>query len=148
MARAIVMKRPMRADMPIALTLPLHFDLRLRKRRGRRLAVAVLLVLAAALVAASFLRPSNAERDNDASIGADSLSERLATLDIGDELIVEGCGSASTYEVAGLDIVDRTRVELAPDFGEDVVVLVADWPFEGGAIRDRWQYVVTARPRF
>jgi len=142
------MKRPMRADMPIALTLPLHFDLRLRKRRGRRLAVAVLVVIAAALVAAGFWSPSNPERANDASIRSDSLAERLATLAIGDELIVEGCGSAATYEVAALDIVDRTRVELAPDFDEDVVVLVADWPFEAGAIRDRWQYVVTARPRF
>ncbi len=143
------MKRPMRADMPIALTLPLHFDLRLRKRRRGRLAVAVLVVIAATLVAVGFWLPSNAEHDNDASIGSDSLSERLATLAIGDELIVEGCGSASTYEVAALDIVDRTRVVFAPpDADDDAVVLVADWPFEAGAIRDRWQYVVTARLRF
>jgi len=142
------MKRAMRADMPIALTLPLHFDLRLRKRRWRRWAVAVLVVIAATLVAAGLWLPSNAEHDNDASTGSDSLSGRLATVAIGDELIVESCGSASTYEVAALDIVDRTRVELAPDGDEDVVVFVADWPFEAGAIRDRWQYVVTARPRF
>ncbi len=51
------MKKPLRADMPIALTLPLHFDLRLRKRPWRRLAVAVLVAVAAALVAAGFWLP-------------------------------------------------------------------------------------------
>lgn len=56
------MKRPWRGDVPLAVSLPLHFDLRLRtRRRWRRLLVAALVALAAALLAAGFWLPAKAE---------------------------------------------------------------------------------------
>jgi hypothetical protein len=135
--------------MPLALTLPLHFDLHLRKRRWRRLAVGILVVLAVALLAVGFWLPAKAERGGEAFIGVDRGLGGAATLAIGDELVIESWdGSALTYEVAALDIVDGARVELEPSRTDDVIVIIADWPFEAGAIRDRWRYVVTARARF
>jgi hypothetical protein len=48
------MRRPLRGDMPIALTLPLHFDLglRARRRRLRRFLVAALALTVAVLLVA------------------------------------------------------------------------------------------------
>jgi hypothetical protein len=131
------MKRPLRGDMPIALTLPLHLDLRLRtrQRRWRRLAVGVLIALGVALLAAGLWLPAKA--------GA---SARLATLEIGDILVVERPdGSTMPYEVMARDVVDVTRAELQLDAVEGSVVLVTNWPFEAVEIGGTWRYVVTAR---
>jgi sortase A len=56
------MKKPLRGDMPLALTLPLHFDLRLRtrQRRWRRRRIAALAALGAALLAAGLWLPAKA----------------------------------------------------------------------------------------
>ena len=133
------MKRPMRRDMPIALTLPLHLDLRLRtrQRRWRRLAVGALVVLGVALLAAGFWLPAKA--------GA---SARVATLEIGDELVVARRGGAAlTYEVIALDVVDRERAELGLDADESIIVLVTGWPLDAPTVGGGWRYVVTARLR-
>jgi sortase A len=57
------MKRPLRGPMPLAVTLPLHYDLRLRprQRRWRRFALGVLIALGAALLAMGFWLPAKAE---------------------------------------------------------------------------------------
>jgi hypothetical protein len=73
----------------------------------------------------------------------------LATLAIGDELVVERAdGSASTYTVAALDVVDSRRAELVPDADESLVVLETRWPFEAVTVDGSWRYIVTARERF
>ena len=149
------MKRLPRADLPFALTLPLHFDLALRKRRWRRFTlgaigfIGAVVVLAVALLAAGFRSPAEGELGREAFTGVDRVAARVATLAIGDELVVEGCGGRVwTYEVAALDVVDPARVELDPGVAEDVVVIVADRPFDAGAVGGRLRYVVTARRRF
>jgi hypothetical protein len=54
------MKRPLRGDMPLALTLPLHFDLGLRARRRRVRRILVLGLAVAALLAAGMWLPARA----------------------------------------------------------------------------------------
>jgi sortase A len=56
------MKRPLRGDLPLAITLPLHYDLglRARQRRVRRFVFAALALLGAALLAAGFWLPAKA----------------------------------------------------------------------------------------
>jgi sortase A len=72
----------------------------------------------------------------------------LAELAIGDELTLERPdGSALTYEVTALDVVDSARVQLRLDSEESVVVLVTCWPFDTAAVGGSWRYVVTARVR-
>ncbi len=149
------MKRPPRADLPFALTLPLHFDLALRKRRWRRFTIGAIgfigavVVLAVALLAAGFRSPAEAELGRESFTAVDHVAARIETLAIGDELVLEGCGGRGlTYEVAALDVVDPSRVELEPGVAEDVVLIVAGKPFDAGAIGARLRYVVTARPRF
>jgi len=57
------MKRPLRGDMPLAITLPLHYDLaiRTRQRRWRRIAIGILVLLGATLLLAGFWMPAKAE---------------------------------------------------------------------------------------
>ena len=57
------MKRWLRSDMPVPITLPLHFDLRLRarRRRLRRFVIPALLLLGAALLATGLWMPAKAE---------------------------------------------------------------------------------------
>jgi sortase A len=70
----------------------------------------------------------------------------LATLAIGDELVVERPdGSTLTYAVTDLDVVDSARSQLRLDADESIVVLVTCWPFEAVAVGGDWRYVVTAR---
>jgi hypothetical protein len=129
--------------MPVLLTLPLHFDLRLRgrDRRWRRIAVGVLIALGVALLAAGYLLPARA--------GGESPSAALSALSVGDELTLPGPGSSPrVYEVVSLDVVFAARADLEPAPGEGVVVLVAPWPLETADARSEWRYVVTARLRF
>ncbi|HJR69090.1 MAG TPA: hypothetical protein VKA43_03545, partial [Gammaproteobacteria bacterium] len=61
------MKRPSRGDVPLAVTLPLHFDLGLRaarKRRTRRFLVAALALAVAVLLAAGVWLPARAALGN------------------------------------------------------------------------------------
>jgi hypothetical protein len=126
--------------MPIPLTLPLHFDLRLRVRRRRvlRVVVATLALLGAALLAAGFWLPAKAE-----------LGTAAHALAIGDTFTLERPdGVVRTYEVIALDVVDSTRVELAIDGDERLVSLVTPWPPDAVAVGGRWHRVVTGRLRF
>ena len=70
----------------------------------------------------------------------------LRELRQGDEVRVQGRdGAWRSYRVAGAQIVDKSRVDLAEDHGRDELTLVTCWPFEvlqaGGPLR----YVVQAR---
>ena len=130
----------MRGDMPIPLTLPLHFALRLRMRRRRvlRVVVAMLALLGAALLAVGFWLPAKAE-----------LGTSPRDLAIGDTFMLERPdGVVLTYEVIALDVVDSERVELGPDGDERLVSLVTPWPSEAVAVGGQWRRVVTGRPRF
>ena len=214
------MKRPLRGGMPLAVTLPLHIDLRLRprRRRWRRLAVCLLIALAAALLTMGFWLPVKAElaqqllnrawertaagdpaakpwpwadthpvarlvlpgRDERLTVLAgasgrnlafapalldgsvdpgkpgvsviaghrDTHFRPLATLALGDELVVERPdGSALTYTVTALDVVDSARAQLSLDADESIVVLVTCWPFDAVTVGGSWRYLVTARVR-
>ena len=57
------MRRPWHGAMPVTVTLPLDLKRRprVRRRRGRRLAIAALVALGAALLAAGFWLPAKAE---------------------------------------------------------------------------------------
>jgi hypothetical protein len=134
----------MRSDMPVPLTLPLHFDLRLRGRRQRwRRAVAVTLaLLGAALLAAAMWLPARAAPAHGTPF------RPLAELAVGDVFSVEQRdGSTHDYEVIALDVVDSRRAELAPDVGDGIVVLVTRWPLDATRVSGSWRYVVTARRR-
>jgi hypothetical protein len=127
----------MRGDMPIALTLPLHFDLRIRARRRRRLMIAVLLALAATVLAAGFWLPARAGQQ-----------DTPRTFAIGDEITLEQRnGARVTYVVTALDVVDSERAELGLDVDNDVAVLVTRWPRDAAKVGGSWRYVVTARRR-
>ena len=78
----------------------------------------------------------------------DTHFRRLATLAIGDEVVVERPdGTSLTYEVTALDVVDSRRAQLRLDADESIVVLVTCWPFDAVAVGGDWRYVVTARMR-
>jgi hypothetical protein len=152
----------------VTLTLPPGLERRPRvRRRRRRLALGALLALAAVLLAAGLWLPARAERGPSAPNRAEQrttvadaaakssprggahAAEWLATLAVGDELMLERPdGSIDAYEVTSLDVVDSRRTELAPDADENVVVLVSVWPFENVTVGGSWRYVVTARSRF
>jgi hypothetical protein len=126
--------------MPIPLTLPLHFDLRLRMRRRRllRVVVATFALLGAALLAAGFWLPAKAE-----------LGTSARDLAIGDTFTLERPdGVVHTYEVIALDVVDSERVELGLYADQGLVELVTPWPHEAVAVGGQWRYVVTGRLRF
>jgi sortase A len=97
--------------------------------------------------------------DGSASLGAPGVSviaghrdthfSSLATLAIGDELVVERPdGARLTYAVTALDVVDSARAQLRLDADESIVVLVTCWPFEAVTVGGSWRYVVTAQLRF
>ena len=135
------MKRPIRSDMPVPLTLPLHFDLRLRGRRQRvrRVLVTALALLGAALLAAGLWLPAKATPAPDAPFRA---------LAIGDTFSLEHAhGTVLDYEVIALDVVDSERAEFAPATDDGIVVLVTRWPREAARVGGSWRYVVTARRR-
>ena len=151
------MRRPWHGAMPVTLSLPLDLGRRLssRQRRWRRVAVGALIGLGLALLAAGFWLPARGDtvprahfalpRDGGGALTVPAA--RVATLAIGDELVVERPdGSTSTYAVTALDVVDSQRADL--DAGEGIVVLVAPWPFEAVTVGGSWRYVVTARRRF
>jgi sortase A len=147
---------------------------RTRRRRRRRVALGVLIALGAALLAVGFWLPAKAELaqqllnrawdraaagdaepkpgpradTHGASVIAghrDTHFRRLATLAIGDELVVERPGGATlTYQVTALDVVDSRRAQLRLDADESIVVLVACWPFDAVEVGGSWRYVVTA----
>jgi hypothetical protein len=100
------MKRPMRGDMPIILTLPLHLDLGLRprQRRRRRLAAVVLLVLGVALLVAGLWQPAKAELPEDPSTG----------LAIGDALTVKCPHVRGLTRAAARTRGPRCRLRLPP----------------------------------
>jgi hypothetical protein len=145
--------------MPLALSLPLHFDLglRTRRRRLRRFLIAALAL--AVLVAAAAWLPARAALGGDRAapgahrVGA-SLDERdtpfaLADLAVGDTFTLPRRDrSVRTYEVIALDIVDSDRLEIEPDADGRLVALTAPWPFDGTPVGGQWHYVVTARLRF
>jgi hypothetical protein len=136
------MRRPFRGDMPIPLTLPLHFDLNLavRRRRLRRVAVAALAVLGAALLAAGFWLPAKAKPAHDPPI------HTLARLAVGDLFsLAHADGTVLDYEVIALDVVDSERAELGPEIDDGIVVLVTRWPLDAARVSGSWRYVVTAR---
>jgi len=115
------MKRPPRGDMPLALTLPLHFDLglRARRRRLRRLLVAALAIAVAVLLAAGVWLPARAALEDGGAA--------LADLAIGDAFTLRRPdGAVRTYEV---------------------IALATPWPFDGTAVGGQWHYVVTGRLR-
>jgi hypothetical protein len=161
------MRRPWNGAMPVTLTLPLGLERRprARKKRLRRLAVA-LLALGVALFAAGVWLPARAalaqrvlgrawqptEVENPtarALRGRDVQLRRLTELEIGDELtLARPDGAVHRYEVLTRDVVDSERAELALDADEDIVVLVTRWPFDGEPVAGSWRYVVTARQRF
>ena len=161
------MRRPWNGAMPVTLTLPLRLERRprARKKRLRRLAVA-LLALGVALLAAGVWLPARAalaqrvlgralqptEVEN-ATAGAQARPgtqlRRLATLRVGDELtLAQPDGAVHRYEVLTRDVVDSERAELALDGDEPIVVLVTRWPVDGEPVARSWRYVVTARQRF
>jgi hypothetical protein len=150
------MKRPLRGDMPLALTLPLHFDLglRARRRRLRRCLIGALALVVAVLLAAGVWLPARAALGNgSASVGA-VIDHRdtpfaLADLAIGNAFTLRrNDGAVRTYEVVALDVVDRDRVELMPDANGRIVELTTPWPFDSTPVGGQWHYVVTARLRF
>jgi hypothetical protein len=156
------MKRPLRGGMPLAVTLPLHFDLGLRdarKRRTRRFLVAALaLALAVLLVAGVWLPARAALGSGNAEPGARSVGARLderdtplalADLAVGDVFTLRRRdGAVRTFEVIALDVVDSQRVEFEPDADGQIVALATPWPFDGTPVGGQWHYVVTARLRF
>jgi hypothetical protein len=151
------MRRPWNGAMPVTLSLPLGLERRprVRRKRLRRLAVA-LIALCVALLAAGFWLPARAwqrstidETTPPPRPQSGQHHRSLAALTVGDELTLEQPdGSMHAYEVAGVDIIDSRHAELALDRDENVVVLVARWPFDGQAVAGDWRYVVTARQRF
>lgn len=156
------MKRPLRGGMPLAVTLPLHFDLGLRaarKRRTRRFLVAALALAIAALLAAGVWFPARAALGNgSAAPGARSAGAHidfrdtpfaLAELAVGDAFTLRRRdGAVRTYEVIALDVVDSDRVEIEQGTDGRIVALTAPWPFDGTVVGGQWHYVVTARLRF
>lgn len=146
------MRKPMRGDMPIALTLPLHFDLRIRARRRRRLTIAALLALAAAVVAAGFWLPARADlappTRADIRLGQTTQCDAaLRDAVVGDELsLQQSDGTVRIYEVTALDVVDRARVEFPRD-DERYVALMTCWSPAGASVGGDWLKVVTARLR-
>ena len=157
------MKRPSRGDVPLAVTLPLHFDLGLRaarKRRTRRFLVAALALAVAVLLAAGVWLPARAALGNgSAEPGARSVGAvidhrdppfALADLAIGDGFTLRRRdGAMRTYEVIALDVVDSRRAAFDPDADGRIVALTTPWPFDGTPVGGGpWHYVVTARLRF
>jgi hypothetical protein len=156
------MKRPLRGGMPLAVTLPLHFDLGLRaarKRRTRRFLVAALALAVAVLLAAGVWLPARAALGNGSAApgargaGADidfpDTPLALAELAVGAAFTLRRHDSAvRTYEVIALDVVDSDRLEIEPDTDGRIVALTTPWPFDGTVVGGRWHYVVTARLRF
>ena len=160
------MRRPWNGAMPVMLTLPLGLERRprVRRKRLRRLAVA-LIALGVALLAAAFWLPARAalaqhvlsrtwQRPMVADTTAAPMPQSrahphlLATLAVGDELTLEQPdGTVYAYEVDGVDVVDSERTELALD-RDDVVVLVARWPLDDEPVAGNWRYIVTARRSF
>jgi hypothetical protein len=140
--------------MPLALTLPLHFDLGLRARRRRARRILVLALAVAALFAAGMWFPARAALHGDAGPGARVIEARdleleLADLAIGDTFRLRRFdGGLRGYEVIALDVVDSRRVDLTPDPSGRIVTLAAPWPFDGLAVSGQWHYVVTGRLRF
>jgi hypothetical protein len=151
------MRRPWNGAMPVLLTLPLGLERRprVRRKRLRRLAVA-LIALCVALLAVGYWLPARAWQRTTGDETAptrmpqsDAHARRLGTLAIGDELTLEQPdGSVHAYEVAGVDVVDSRRAELALEGAENVVVLVSRWPLDDESVPGNWRYVVTARQRF
>lgn len=83
------MKRPLRGDMPLALTLPLHFDLGLRPRRRRLRRFLIAALVLAVLVAAGAWLPARA-----------ALGTSMRDLAVGDSFTLERPdGAVLTYEV-------------------------------------------------
>lgn len=158
------MRRPWNGAMPVMLTLPLGLERRprVRRKRLRRLAVA-LIALGVALLAAGFwlsARAALAQHVLNRTWQRPTLTETtampqsraharlLATLAVGDELTLEQPdGTVYAYEVDGVDVVDSEHTELALD-REDVVVLVARWPLDDEPVAGNWRYIVTARRSF
>jgi len=154
-------KRPFRGGMPLAVTLPLHFDLGLRprRRRLRRFLIAALALAVAVLLAAGAWLPARAALgSNSAEPGAHGVGARLderdtllalADLAVGDAFTLRRRdGAVRTYEVIALDIVDSERVEIEPVADGRIVALTTPWPFDGTLVGGQWQYIVTARLRF
>lgn len=155
------MTRPLRGDMPPALTLPLHFDLglRTRRRRLRRFLVGALALVVAVLLAAGVWLPARAAlggggaepgpRGTRASFDERGAPFALANLAVGDAFTLRRHdGEVRTYEVIALDVVDSGRVESTSDADGRIVALAAPWPFDGTPVGGRWHYVVTGRLRF
>jgi hypothetical protein len=150
------MKRPLRGDMPLALTLPLHFDLglRTRRRRLRRVLITALAITVAALLAAGMWFPARAALNREAASGAyiiDARDPQLtpADLAVGATFTLRRYdGALHSYEVIALDIVDSRRVDLTPDSSGRIVTLATPWPFDGEPVPGQWHYVVTGRLRF
>lgn len=131
----------MRSDMPVPLTLPLHFDLRLRGRRQRwrRAVAAALVLLGAVFLAAAMWLPAKA-KPHDAPLCT------LAELSVGDTFPLRHAdGTVLDYEVIALDVVDRERAEFAPATDDGIVVLVTRWPRQAAHVGGSWRHVVTAR---
>ena len=132
------MKRPLRGDMPLALKLPLHFDLGLRPRRRRLRRFLIAALALAVLVAAGAWLPARAALDTS-----------MHDLAVGDSFTLERPdGVVLMYEVIALDIVDSDRVEIEPDADGRIVALATPWPFDSTAVGGQWHYVVTGRLRF
>jgi hypothetical protein len=141
--------------MPLALTLPLHFDLGLRARRRRARRILVLALAVAALFAAGMWFPARAALGRAAApasarvIDARDLELELADLAVGDAFRLRRFdGGLRGYEVIALDVVDSRRVDLTPDPSGRIVTLATPWPFDGPAVSGQWHYVVTGRLRF
>jgi sortase A len=146
--------------MPLAVTLPLHFDLglRTRRRRLRRFLFGALALAVAALLAAALRLPARAALGSDTAEprarGVSTVIDHrdapfaLADLAIGDTFTLRRHdGVARTYEVIALDVVDSDRVEIEPDADGRTVALATPWPFDGTPVGGRWHYIVTGRLR-
>jgi hypothetical protein len=133
------MKRHLRGGMPLAVTLPLHFDLGLR-------AAGVWLPAKAALGNGS---AAPGARGVGAVIDHGDPPLALKDLAIGDDFTLRRHdGAMRTFEVIALDVVDSQRVEFEPDGAGQIVALTTPWPFDGTPVGEQWHYVVTVRLRF
>ena len=70
----------------------------------------------------------------------------LRELRQGDEVRVQGRdGGWRSYRVTGMQIVDKSRVDLAEDHGRDELTLVTCWPFDALRAGGPQRYVVQAQ---